>query len=450
MCLISFAPQGTDKYSEKFIEGVKKGATNNVDGFGYAYWLPGENKIHFNKTFAGITTLLEKLRELNLPLESKLVIHSRNGNRGMKDIFNAHPFIVSDDPKDLYDTWGETEKPVLVHNGTFYGYNDTGNVYSDTYLFVKKFMAIPEVLSLLRRDVTVFKDLFDSKISTNKIIIIFPDGETKVIGNFITDDQYLFSNDCYKNVHVKDVGGSTSYTNGYGYPYQNHNKYLPANSSDLDSDKDDDLPILFKGKNKTENNPLGIRFNNYTRDEIYFECLEDGPKYKRGDLFVFYRGHHVPPGERLFYLRKVERADICKSDYIQNNAALSQYIFADELEKYFMVKSRPKYLFKYNSYAAFTDWIGNLSGNKIKKILRAYNDSKESDITISIKIENKVSHYRKDAIQLFIFENFDNFKKTSSYIIQVEKEKELADIDLRKTEDIVETVDYGDWAQHGV
>ncbi len=448
MCLISFAPEGTDKYSKKFIEGIKKGATNNTDGFGYAYWLPGEEQIHFDKKFQSVETLLEALEKLKLPNESKLVVHSRNGNKGAKDVFNAHPFIVSETLEDEYTIQGETDKPILVHNGTFFGYNDKDNIHSDTYLFVKKFLAIPEVLSILKRDINLFRDLFDNKISTNKLIIMFSNGQTKVIGNFIEDELYLFSNDTYKYTYVKDVGGHTS----YNYGHSHHSRYMGPNRNledDRVDDRDDGLEIILRGKNKTENNPLGIRFNTYTRDEIYFECLEDQPKYHKGDLFVFHKGHGVAVGDNCFYLKKVTMDVIVKDDPIVSTQS-SQYIFADEISKYFMVKSKPKYLHKYNSYIAFVDWIGNLSGNKIKKILRGYNDVKESDLCVSIKFENKVTYPRKDALQLFIFENFDNFKKTSGYISIVEKEKEKADKRLKEIALIADAVEYGEWAGFGI
>ncbi len=398
MCLISYAPEGKDKYSEEFINAVKNGATNNKDGYGYMYWLPDGNKIYFNKKFLSIDNLLIELKEKNLPIESKLAIHSRTGNKGLKDTFNAHPFTVSDEISDLYEIEGSTQKPTLVHNGTFFISGNT-NIHSDTYNFIKGFLSVPEITGLLKRDKQKFMEIFDVKMGTNKLVVFYPDGQSVVIGNFLEDNGYFHSNICYKDIKVKDVGGTTT---------EQTNLFNKNNST---------IPTSLNSSRVTKNNEYGINVNNFTKNDIYFECTEQHYSCSPGSFYIVCPKEDIGNDNRTIKFLKVTKNELEQIKETGKSPFFTSvhYVYPEDIYKKFIIRSREQYNAKFLNYVLVVNAIGKLSGKRSKKILQAYNSSKASSSEVILKVENKVYHLNKDAYQLYLFENFSYLKWANDY-----------------------------------
>jgi hypothetical protein len=216
MCLISVAPKGSDKYSEFFIGSIKNGFNGNTDGSGFAIKYP-DGRIYIAKGFFKWDDLIKSYKEQEAPEDSEVIVHSRIGTSGEINDVNCHPFIISEKQSDILSHSVFTDKPVVAHNGIFYSYTERGSLYSDTYHYVKRFLSIPEVIALLKRDEVIFEDLFSTKILSNKLAVLFPDSDLVLLGDFKEDQGYKFSNGGYCNVRIRNVGGVESF-NERDYP----------------------------------------------------------------------------------------------------------------------------------------------------------------------------------------------------------------------------------------
>jgi predicted glutamine amidotransferase len=218
MCLIIVAPKGTNKYSELIDSAINNGAESNDDGYGYAVKFNSDSRVYISKGFTEVDKLKESIKSKQLTLEDELVIHFRIGTSGKKDANNCHPFVLSESQGEILTLEGFVDKPIVAHNGVFGAYTNNNSDYSDTYHFVKGFMGVPELINILKRDDELFKALFDKVINTNKLAFLFPDRDFTTIGNFISDEGYLFSNGGYNDYRVKNVGGKETY-NHYNKHY---------------------------------------------------------------------------------------------------------------------------------------------------------------------------------------------------------------------------------------
>lgn len=209
MCLISVVPKGIEKNKEKLKGFIKNGMSTNTHGSGYA--IKKNGIIYLKKGFRDADQLLESICNHNLSLEDELIIHHRTGTSGKQNDINMHPFIVSGDEEVVKITEAnEIDSPVMAHNGVFYSYSDHQSDYNDTFHFVNKFVYIPELLSLLKRDPKCWESVFKSVISSNKLAFLFPDRDLQLIGEFKEEDGYFHSHNGYKS-YVIDRGGSSNY-----------------------------------------------------------------------------------------------------------------------------------------------------------------------------------------------------------------------------------------------
>ncbi len=228
-CLIIVAPQGTNKDSEIMQKAIKNGFGSNKDGAGFAYLTSRGKYVHWRKGFFLEQTLTDAIKEEGLTEKDILFIHFRNGNVGEDAIFNCHPFPITSDNILLETCQGKTDVGVLMHNGTFYKYNSgyLNKKKSDTYEFIENFMYIPEFIALLKRDKALFEKHLDAYLGVNKIAYLFPDAGIRLVGNFLEDEGYFFSNDGYKDKTVVDRGG------------ENYERNFFMGSADFNDDLED-------------------------------------------------------------------------------------------------------------------------------------------------------------------------------------------------------------------
>lgn len=211
MCLISVLPKGTEKYNEKTISFIRKGATTNTDGSGFMFKRENDDCINIKKGFFNITDMLEEIKKLNLKKEDELVIHHRIGTSGEICAKNTHPFLIYDDDKLCSETDLTINKPALVHNGMFSGIRDFMSLnpkFCDTYAFARYIISEPGIYNLIYDNYKLFELLFKDILSFNKVCILDPNKGIKMLGNFFEDDGYFHSNGGYKDF-VYDRGGSS-------------------------------------------------------------------------------------------------------------------------------------------------------------------------------------------------------------------------------------------------
>jgi len=380
MCLIGIAGKGTDKYSDKFINAIKTGAVNNKDGYGFCAKYDGVELVSFKKGYTDIDILLEDVKKLNLTINDELIIHSRRGNKGKLTDYNCHPFVLSDKQNEILELEGTSADVLMVHNGTFFKYSNAGSDYSDTYHFIKQFMCIPEFINLLKRDKTLFCSIFDITLSTNKLAFMFPDHDIITIGDFIEDEGYKFSNKCYLDVKIEDVGGKTT---------ESKNKNLKTMAELFATDSTSEF---------SARNAFGIPVNQWTIGEIYFEKKES---YTTRLLRLM-----INP-EEDFYIsgdyywgKEIDDSVINgKKTYNECGIATCHMISKGELRNTVTILPLNQYRTKYADYATLLCENYASSKNQMKKVLKGFLNSAEDGM---VTIKGMKGPLNRDAVLLYL------------------------------------------------
>lgn len=238
MCQLIACKKGTDKNSEFLFKAIRTASIRNDDGIGYAYKKNKQNKVFISKGYKEVEFFISCLKKKKLTVNDELIIHLRIGNKGAKTAQMTHPFVLSNDTETILTTDEFVELGVMAHNGTLFDYAEYTSSFSDTFYFVQKFMYIPEIQSLLKRDVELFTTTFKSILRSNKLAFIFPDSPLVTIGDFKEDEGYLFSNDSYKRTDFRDEGGYATW-----FPKEVGSTRLNFDDSD-DDDPDERVAAL--------------------------------------------------------------------------------------------------------------------------------------------------------------------------------------------------------------
>lgn len=215
MCLIVAKPAGVS-LDEKFFDIIRASIISNDDGSGYMYKKDKSSTIHLHKGFFShsIEGMIADIKNSSIEANDFLVVHNRMATSGYKDEANCHPFPVSTDDGLLSADTLLSNVPCVAHNGVFGDYSRMSNVHSDTYMFVKTFLAPNKVLDY-RRGVK----WLGTQMGFNKLAILHPEFGICLIGNFQKEGNYFVSNKGYEwslNNMYKDK-------NEYNYAY--HKKH---------------------------------------------------------------------------------------------------------------------------------------------------------------------------------------------------------------------------------
>jgi len=210
MCLISIVPKGKDKYSKEFIDGLTIASITNNDGIGFAYKSDKTKKVYISKGYKTIKKALAAMRNQRIAKRDELIVHLRIGNRGSINTDMCHPFAVSDNATDILQNHTITNLPVMAHNGTFYSYGSHNSMFSDTYHFIREFLGKSKIMDLLEDNPEFFKELFSTKLSTNRLVFLFPNSNTDFIkfGDWFHENGYYYSNASFKDKTIRNVGGN--------------------------------------------------------------------------------------------------------------------------------------------------------------------------------------------------------------------------------------------------
>ena len=192
MCIIAIKPKGMKMFDDTTIKTM---FINNPDGAGIMYF-DGQNVV-IEKGFMTCKSLLKKLHSRDFT-NTNLVVHFRIGTSGLNDALNCHPY-----PINQKNALKCTAKLAMAHNGILRGYIPPKTApINDTQFFINN------VLNELGPNFHRNKDvLFMIKelIGTNKLAFLDNKNKLTLVGDFIEDGGYIYSNGSYKL--------STLYTN---------------------------------------------------------------------------------------------------------------------------------------------------------------------------------------------------------------------------------------------
>lgn len=187
MCIIAIKPEGKRMFPKQEIKTMFK---NNPDGAGFMFYDDEAKCVYYEKGFMTFESLWTRLNCFNLT-DTTVVLHFRIGTSGYLDKLNCHPFPVRGKNKDH----GMTDLAV-AHNGILTAYEPPKKSdINDTQVFINK------VLKGLKKGFEKDADkcsLIGELIGTNKLAFLNSDGELHLIGNFIKDSGYIYSNASYK------------------------------------------------------------------------------------------------------------------------------------------------------------------------------------------------------------------------------------------------------------
>ncbi|MBQ0035535.1 MAG: class II glutamine amidotransferase [Firmicutes bacterium] len=164
---------------------------NNPDGAGYMYYDKTHKCVVIQKGFMYYEDLISSLKSKKLD-DVNVILHFRIGTSGLMDDLNCHPYPV-------YQKNARRCKTDLgvAHNGILHDYTPTkSSLINDTQVFIQK------VLSNLKKGFQYDTDkllLINELIGTNKLAFLDDKNKVTIIGNFIQDGDYFYSNTSYKS-----------------------------------------------------------------------------------------------------------------------------------------------------------------------------------------------------------------------------------------------------------
>ena len=201
MCIIAIKPKGKKMFTD---DQLRTMFNSNPDGCGYMYVYDG--KVAVRKGFMAINELLDDLKkngQIENATEKNIVFHFRIGTSGFYDELNCHPYPIYQKNATRCRT-----DIAIAHNGILHAYTPSRNSdINDTQVFIQT------VLRKLKKGFQYDKDkllLIEQIIGTNKFTILDENDKLTLIGEFITDNGYIYSNKSYMPKIQKSVSKGTA------------------------------------------------------------------------------------------------------------------------------------------------------------------------------------------------------------------------------------------------
>lgn len=202
MCIIAVKEKNIPMFDDKTI---KQMFSRNSDGAGIMWTENG--KVHFKKGFMKVEPFLDFIHARHDWDVIPAVLHFRIGTAGGNTPLNCHPY-----PIKKKNTVEGVCNMAMAHNGVMYKYNPPkGSSINDTQVFVNTvindmpagFLKSKAILKLIKED-----------IGTNKLAFLDKTGTITLIGDFIEDNGYKYSNTSYKVwEYPKGITNHASYAN---------------------------------------------------------------------------------------------------------------------------------------------------------------------------------------------------------------------------------------------
>ena len=181
MCIIAIKPKGQKMFDQ---ETIRTMFANNPDGAGYMF-CDGKQVI-IRKGFMCVDTLLMSLSSQDLT-DTNVVLHFRIGTSGKLDALNCHPFPIYDKNKVCCKT-----DIALAHNGILRAFEPSKkSPINDTQNYIQ--LMLKGLKKGFQNDEGIL-NLIEYSIDGNRFAFLDSDNKVTLIGDFITDDGYIYSN----------------------------------------------------------------------------------------------------------------------------------------------------------------------------------------------------------------------------------------------------------------
>lgn len=201
MCIAIIKRQGISMPDEETLYNCFK---NNPHGAGFSFSRNGYNYIR--KGFMDFESFLDALSIARIQVEESAVIHFRVASVGKIFKGNCHPFPAVQNIAQLRSTDLKTDKDVIVHNGTFYSFQDYENeANSDTMKFVNTIAPLLAAKSFMnKKQIKSLYEVIDNIVVENssRIAIMNNNGKINFFGDWIFHKKtgILYSNNSFIKV----------------------------------------------------------------------------------------------------------------------------------------------------------------------------------------------------------------------------------------------------------
>ena len=272
MCIIAIKPIGKDLMNKEIIQTM---CTNNPHGNGFSY--ADNGKVIIKKGYMDFESFYTALNEIPNIKDKNVVLHMRITTHGSTSKGNCHPFPLSNRVSHLKATHIKTDV-AIIHNGIISNIEeDKKNDLSDTMTYIKNVLYPRYRANNSFMDSEEIREEIKKEIKS-KMVIMKSDDSYYLIGDFITEDGYIYSNYSYIN---------------YEYNFDNFD-YNDKWEDDcyLDDDyvllEDDDYIILDGVKVYGRDEYLFL-----TQNGVYVESGTHGEFCKVSDNAYSYKGEKI-------------------------------------------------------------------------------------------------------------------------------------------------------------
>ena len=193
MCIIAIKPIGKDLMNKEIIQTM---CTNNPHGNGFSY--ADNGKVIIKKGYMDFESFYTALNEIPNIKDKNVVLHMRITTHGSTSKGNCHPFPLSNKISYLKATHIKTDI-AIIHNGIISNIEeDKKNDLSDTMTYIKNVLYPRYRANNSFMDSEEIREEIKKEIKS-KMVIMKSDGSYYLIGDFITEDGYIYSNYSYIN-----------------------------------------------------------------------------------------------------------------------------------------------------------------------------------------------------------------------------------------------------------
>ena len=172
-------------------EILKNCFVNNNDGAGFSF--VKDNRIYISKGYGKFKPFLREVRK-RIKDDVSAILHFRIASVGEVTRLNCHPFVVTEDKKEISKTVSCTKKPVFAHNGTLPIVAKNGK--SDTRQYAR-IIGDPLIRNNIFRNKSLMQIMGES-IGSGRMAFMNRKGNIKLLGDFEEEDGIFFSNRSYK------------------------------------------------------------------------------------------------------------------------------------------------------------------------------------------------------------------------------------------------------------
>lgn len=186
MCIIAIKPRGEKMFSRDQLYTMFR---SNPDGAGLMYYDEELKTVVIEKGFMTFDNLMTYLSAHNFTSTS-VILHFRIGTSGAFNKLNCHPNpVYGKNSIRCFTSLG------MAHNGILKGFEPRKREgVNDTQVFIREYIRTLEKNFLKHR---YTKERIKKKIGTNKLAFLDDKGKITLIGDFIHDGKYIYSNRSY-------------------------------------------------------------------------------------------------------------------------------------------------------------------------------------------------------------------------------------------------------------